>query len=264
MRSASYALRRVRQTFSFANGPRVLADLATTKTPWRRDELVFRTRDGTSIACPNTAGARLAVYEHFIEDAYHLDELSAGLASDFVVLDVGAQIGAFALAVTAAHPGARVHAYEASPTTAAWLTRNVEANGVSDRVHVHPVAIADHEGTLEFADLGEASVHNGITAPSGSTTITVPCTTMAQAFADAGGRVDVLKMDAEGAEYSSILNSPPELWAEVQRVVMEYHPVPGYSWSDLEKHFADAGLDVVRNTPEGRPGLGLAWLSRKD
>ena len=263
MRSPTYALRRVGQTLAFANGPRVLLDLATARTRWHRHELIFRTRGGTTVACPNVAGARLAVYEHFVEDTYRLAELTAGLRPDFVVVDVGAQVGAFALSVTAASPTARVHAFEASPGTAAWLERNVAANATGSRIEVHPVAIADHEGTLEFAESGEGSVHSGITAPEGATMVEVPCTTMAKAFEMAGGQVDVFKIDAEGAEYSSILTSPSEIWGSVQRVVMEYHPVPGYSWSDLEKFFAAVGLRLVRQLPGDRPGLGLAWLARE-
>lgn len=262
VRSPQHALRRVRQTFEFANGASVLASLASARTPWKREELTFRTKGGTTVACPNVAGARLAVYEHFVEDSYRIGELTAGLRDDFVVLDVGAQVGAFALAITAAVPNASVHAYEASPATAAWLQRNVDANGRGDRIRVHASAIADHVGSLEFADLGGASVHNGITAPEGATLVQVPCTTFAEAMTVAGGQVEILKMDAEGAEYDSILSSDPAIWSSVQRVVMEYHPVAGHSWSELEDFFAGVGLGLVRDQPEDRPGLGLAWLAR--
>lgn len=262
-RPPQYALRRLRQTLGFANGPRVLLDLASVRTPWPREELTVRMRNGSSITCPNVAGARLAIYEHFVEDTYRLDELTRGLREDFVVLDVGSQVGAFAVALARHSPGAHVHAYEASPVTASWLQRNVDANDLGDRITIHAVALADHVGSLEFADNGQGSVHNGITAPAGSATmVQVPCTTMAEAVATAGGRVDVLKMDAEGAEYDSILTSPPEIWADVQRVVMEYHPVPGHSWAELEAYFAGVGLTMVRHEDEG-PGLGLAWLARR-
>lgn len=264
IRTPGYAVQRLRQTFGFANGPRVLADLASTKTPWPRKELVFRMRDGSSITCPNVPGARLAVYEHFVEDTYRLDELTAGLRPDFVVLDVGAQVGAFAVALARHSSAAHVHAFEASPETARWAGRNVDANDLGDRITVHSVALADHVGTLAFADSGEGSVHNGLTNPDGSArTIEVPCTTFDGAVAAAGGRVDVLKMDAEGAEYDTILSSPRESWADVQRVVMEYHPVSGHSWDELVDFFASVGLLVTRDKPGDRPGLGLAWLARK-
>ena len=97
-RSPALAARRVRQTFGFANGPLVLAALGSALTPWRREELRFRTRSGLVVVCPNHAGARVPVYEVFAEDTYRMDDLAAGLPERPVVLDIGAQIGCFSLA----------------------------------------------------------------------------------------------------------------------------------------------------------------------
>ena len=259
-RSPALAARRVRQTLTFANGPRVLADLGSSLTPWRREELRFRTRDGLVVACPNHAGARVPVYEVFAEDAYRLDELAAGLPERPVVLDLGAQIGCFTLAVAARLPGAVVHAYEASPSTARWLARNVRNNGLADRVATHAVAVSDHGGTLELADNAHGSALNGLTAPGGSL-VTVPCRTFGGAVAEAGGAVDLVKLDTEGAEYAIVLGSSAADWATVRRVVMEYHDVPGHDWSELEAFFGEAGLRLVRHEPAG-PRQGTVWLDR--
>lgn len=261
IRSRKYAARRVRQTLAFANGPKVLLDLASARTPWRRTELTFRTRGGSVVSCPNVAGARLAVYEHFVEDLYQLGTLLDGIESP-VVLDLGGQVGAFAVAVAARYPDAVVHVYEASPSTAEWLRRNVAANQLDGRVHVHAEAVAGESGTIAFTDNGEASVHNGLTAPEGSgTTVNVPAVTFAQAVAAAGGRADVVKADIEGAEYDMVLASTAADWAGVQRIVMEYHPVAGHSWAELEAFFAEAGLQVTHRDPI-TDGLGTVWLSR--
>jgi hypothetical protein len=42
---------------------------------------------------------------------------------------------------------------------------------------------------------------------------------------------------------------------------MEYHPVAGESWAELQAWFAEVGLGVVRHTSDS-PGLGTAWLAR--
>jgi FkbM family methyltransferase len=259
-RSPALAARRVRQTLTFANGPRVLADLGSSLTPWRRDELRFRTRDGLEVICPNHAGARVPVYEVFAEDAYRLDELLMGLPERPVVLDIGAQIGCFSLAVAAHLPQAVVHAYEASPSTARWLERNVRGNRLIDRVTPHAVAVSDHDGTLDLADNVHGSALNGLTSPGGST-VSVPCRTFAAVVDAAGGHVDLVKLDTEGAEYAIVLGSSAADWATVRRVVMEYHDVPGHAWSELEAFFGAAGLDVVRHEPAS-PRQGTVWLRR--
>jgi hypothetical protein len=81
------------------------------------------------------------------------------------------------------------------------------------------------------------------------------------AFEAAPEPVDLVKFDIEGAEYEAILESKPDLWQSVRRVVMEYHRMEGRSWADLEAFFGGVGLEVVRR--DIHPGeQGMAWLSR--
>jgi FkbM family methyltransferase len=263
-RSLALASRRIRQTPQlFDNHLRVLLDLAAGGARWAPREITFNLRNGLRITSPNVAGARFPVYEIFADDVYDLGYLLADLPPSPVVIDAGGQIGCFALAAAHRVPAAVVHTYEASPTTAGYLSRNVAANGLSGRVRVHNQALAGEAGSFQLIDSGTASSHNGLTAPSGTgREITVPSTTFDAAVAEAGGHVDVVKFDIEGAEYDTIFSSSPSSWAGVQKVVMEYHPMPGRSRADLEGFFAGVGLIPVRDRPGGRDGLGNLWLAR--
>lgn len=258
VRSVGLAARRVRQTLTaFDNGPAILLALAR-----RSPELRLRTRTGLDLVVPNVPGARFPVYETHADDIYGIDELLSGTGPAPVVVDIGAHVGGFATAVCRTAPNARVHAYEASPSTAAWLAKNVARNGLEDRVVVHNVAVSDHEGSLSIVDNGLASAHNGLTAPVGAgATIEVPCVPFARVLETAGGRIDVVKIDAEGAEYGITIGGSPELWASVQRVVMEYHPVDGHGFDDLVRFFDDAGLILARRDPI-TDRLGTAWFQR--
>ena len=146
---ATHSARRLAQTFTaFDNGTDLLRGLTS-----RRDgDLVFRTRDGLRVTCPNVAGARVPVYEVFAEDAYRLGWFTRDLRPAPRVLDVGAHIGCFSLAVAARHPGARIGAYEASPGTAAYLSGNVADNGLAGRVTAYNQAVAGTAGTLELTE----------------------------------------------------------------------------------------------------------------
>jgi FkbM family methyltransferase len=258
LRGVAYASRRIRQSFThFDNGPQLIWNTLRSR------EMTFRTRSGLTIHAPSVDGARFPVYEITADDVYRLGELLDGLRPDLVAVDIGAHIGSFSTAVCAAVPGATVHAYEASPSTADWLERNVAANDLGDRLVVHRRAVSDHRGELEIVDNGEASAHNGLTAPEGSgSSVSVPCVTFADIHADTGGVIDLVKSDAEGAEYGVILTSDPAHWASVQRVVMEYHPVEGHSLDELVRFFDAVGLGLVRDEPADRPGLGNAWFAR--
>lgn len=251
--------RRAIQTLTtFDNGFRVLGDIVIR----RPDELCF-SLDGLEVVCPNVRGARFAVYELFTDDAYHLPWFTQGLGSAPVVLDLGGHIGSFSLAINRLFPDALIDAFEPTPSTATYLRRNVETNGLSDRIRVFESAISARAGTLMMAVCDDGSAHNGVMLEGtpGTTTIEVPTTPLQDAFAAARGQVDLVKLDIEGAEYEAILESSPELWRSVQRVVMEYHHMPDRSWADLEAFFATVGLLPVRHDPQ-TPHLGLAWLSR--
>ena len=257
-----HAARRVRQTLTdFENGPQLLGAIASRPIIGRPDELVFRIDGQLSIICPNRPGARVPVYEVFAEDTYRLAWFTGDLGDGAVAVDIGAHIGCFALAFARQHPQGQIEAYEASPSTAVYLQRNIYHNGLSDRVHCHQVAVASKTGTLVFADNVGGSSLNGITAPEGATQIEVPCVTVADAFASAGVGVEVVKIDTEGAEYDMVLNSHADAWAGVRRVVMEYHDVAGHSWSELEAFFATAGLMTIAHEPVSSR-QGTVWLSR--
>src|SRR4051812_9028786 len=208
IRTPPLPLRRVVQTLTaFENGPQVLWDVASGRTPFAREALTFKMHDGTVMRCPNVPGARVPVYELFAEDAYRFDELAGGLRPGFTALDIGGQIGCFSVSLAKRFPSARVFTFEASPSTAEWLRGNVELNHLTDRVTVTAQAVSDHAGTLEFADNGRGSGLNGLTAPTGSGIISIPCVRFADAVAPAGGDVDLVKIDTEGAEYAIVLAS---------------------------------------------------------
>jgi FkbM family methyltransferase len=242
----------------FDNGISVLGDIV-----WRRREELTYVKDGLKVAVPNRGGARFAVYELFADDAYRLESFTRGMRDDPVVLDLGGHIGSFALAVNQVFPQARVDSYEPTPYTAGYLRRNIEQNGLGDRLRVFESAVSAHAGVLEMAIADDGSAHNGmmLVGAPGMESIEVPSIALADAFAAAPGPVDMVKFDIEGAEYEAILESGPEIWQPVRRVVMEYHRMPGRSWADLETFFANVGLDVVRR--DEHPGeQGMAWLSR--
>jgi FkbM family methyltransferase len=262
IRTPRLALRRVAQTLTaFDNGPRLLWNLAAARTPLARESLTFRMKDGTVIRCPNVPGARVPVYELFAEDAYRFDRLAGGLRPDFTAVDIGGQVGCFTVALARRFPRARVFTFEASPTTATWLADNITINRLVDRVTVSATAVSDHAGTLQFADNGHGSGLNGLTAPADSEIISIPCVTFSDVVATAGGVVDLVKIDTEGAEYSIVLASDPADWATVRSVVLEHHPVPGHSWTELRDFLAGAGF-VVDSHEVADHELGTIWFSR--
>ena len=137
---------------------------------------------------------------------------------DGVVVDAGANIGAFTMACASRHPRVTIHAYEPNPAARAMLARNVAANGLSSRVTIWPEALGARDGTVRF-QVAQASLEAGLLASGNS--VEVPAVSLATVIARAGGSVSLLKIDVEGAEADVFEASPSQ---GVDSIVGEYHP----------------------------------------
>ncbi|HXB38654.1 MAG TPA: FkbM family methyltransferase [Acidimicrobiales bacterium] len=263
---ARHQAMRVWQTpRAFSNWAVVLADMAREKVGRGPETLRFNTRDGLVIECPNRAGARVPIYEIFAEDCYHFEWFLGPLAGQpLQVLDVGGQIGTFACRLAQLEAKATIRTYEPSPTSASVLRRNVERNHFGDRITVVEEALAATVGTAELDDNEGGSGTNSLVGAQGSSgaTVTVATTTFDAAVAALPGPPNVVKIDCEGGEYDLVAASSPESWAAVERLVIEYHKVPGHSWDELKSWFGGVGLTVQHTEPLGE-GLGVVWLSRE-
>ena len=258
-----HTARRVRQTFvTFDNPVHLLTAAAISRVLRRPSDLLFRV-EGVAVTAPATRGAVFPVYEVFAEDTYRLAWFTDGLRDNPVALDIGAHVGSFSLAFASQHPEARVDAYEASPTTASYLRRSIDASGRTSTVRCHAEALSAIEGFIEFSDNDSCSPLNTVTDRLGGARTRVPSVTLATAFERLDGHVDLVKIDAEGVEYDLVLGSDPALWFGVSRVVLEYHEVPGHGKTELAGFFARAGLELLAHEPMvGNPNEGLMWFTR--
>lgn len=81
-------------------------------------------------------------------DALALEVVVALCKDARTFLDIGAYTGVFTMAVTAANPALRAHAFEIVPAVAQGLVRNVARNDVADRTQVHTYGVGDPEASM--------------------------------------------------------------------------------------------------------------------
>ena len=137
------------------------------------------------------------------------------------VIDVGANIGMFALYAAVEWRAGRVYAYEPFGESRALLARNAERNRVAAIVPL-PEAIAGRAGPRDLHMQGRHGVHSlfGDSADA----VRIECITLADAFARHDiARCDFLKLDCEGAEYEILLTAPADVLARIDRIAAEYH-----------------------------------------
>jgi FkbM family methyltransferase len=264
LRARKYWAKRLVQTpRTFSNWAPIMRDMALGRGGRGPATLVFETRSGLRIDTPNRPGARVPLYEIFAEDCYRLEWLLGPLLRRPIqVLDIGGHVGTFSCRLTQLHPQASITAFEPSATTADYLRRNVQQNGVADRVTVMQCALSGSTGTAVFDDNGAGSGLNGLAAAghSSGTATQVKTISFDDAVVGAGAPIDLVKIDCEGGEYELVLQSSPDSWSSVQRVVIEHHPVAGHDWSELRDYFAAVGL--IEQDQVTFEQYGCTWLSR--
>ena len=123
-------------------------------------------------------------------------------------IDIGANIGSYTVLASGV-VGARSWAVEPDPSTVERLARNVEVNGIDDKVVVYPFALGDREGDVPFT-IGLDTVNRVAAAGEPGTRM------VRQRTLDAlteGVEPTMIKMDVEGYE-EIVLKGAKEPWQE--------------------------------------------------
>ena len=227
----------------------------------------LRLRDGSVIYHGPRDSALVIFREIWIEGDYSSEGFYAPKADD-VILDVGGNIGMFAVWAAKAAPGVRVHAFEPAPAALESLRRNVAENGLADAVTIHPVGVSDHRGHFDFRaaeDTSHGSLFHYSAETETAAVLQVECVTLADAFALAGDppRVAFLKVDVEGSEIEVFGAASPGLLDRVDRVAVEYHDLirPGCR-DDVLEVLSGAGFRCEDRPVPSVPGLGMIRATR--
>jgi FkbM family methyltransferase len=168
----------------------------------------------------NASEKRLLVSPQFF-DPEVLAFLGSALKPGFVFIDIGANVGTYALFVARrTGPPARVLAVEPHPEARKRLACNLELNGL-DWVETVPVALSDAPGTVELLinerNIGSTSMSDRWEPDMPRQRIEVPCDTLLGVVRRYGlQRIDAIKADVEGAEdrvlAPFLAAAPPALW----------------------------------------------------
>ena len=126
-------------------------------------------------------------------------------------VDVGANIGIHSITMgLAVGKHGRVVCFEPLPHLAKAVKRTLRLNGLGDRALVHQMALAGESGEVTFHRAAHGPMSSLYPPPGGqgAEAIIVRTTTLDESFAP-GDRVDLVKMDVEGAE--------PLVWRGMQQ-----------------------------------------------
>ncbi|MBI5030182.1 MAG: FkbM family methyltransferase [Chloroflexi bacterium] len=193
---------------------------------------------------------------------HQYEQSSVPIQDGWIILDIGAGLGDFAVGVAHAHPHSTVYAYEPFPESYELLQKNLQLNQIQN-VQASPCAIGGKAGTTQLQLMTpEAVQHSTASAVgNGRDGITVDSITLDQVFSERKiDRIDYVKMDCEGAEYETFFNASPATLAKIKHICLEHHDgVTPYSHLDLIRFFEQNGFQAKRIPNPVHRDLGLLY-----
>jgi FkbM family methyltransferase len=154
-----------------------------------------------------------------------------------VVLDLGANIGYFTiLASKLVGPRGKVYSFEPEPTNFQYLSKNIELNGYAN-AFAFQKAVSDRPGTTQLFvcsyDSGHHTInqYDGISAyrrgrKSEMRSIEIDTVSIDDFLRDKTDRVDIIKMDVEGAEALALSGMKETLTRNrAIKVFLEFFPL---------------------------------------
>jgi FkbM family methyltransferase len=145
------------------------------------------------------------------------------------VVDVGANLGYYVLlASRAVGPRGRVLGFEPEPSNLEFLKRSLTLNGVAN-AEVSGAALGDRDGTAVLHLSPRAPGLHSIVQPVGTESVEVPLRRLDSIPLER--RIDLLLIDAEGAESLVVDGGRGRIEADRPEMVMEFTPA---AWKGRE------------------------------
>ncbi|NLN69274.1 MAG: FkbM family methyltransferase [Chloroflexi bacterium] len=166
-----------------------------------------------------------SVKETFLDQFYTRYGVSA--QDGWTVIDIGAGVGDYSLYVSHGNQALTVYAFEPYQESYELLMRNLVNNDI-ENVRAFQQAVWSKAGKLQLDfSTGEPlqiSSVEGIEQDGSSEKLFVDAMTLQELFnIELLDKVNLLKMDCEGAEYEILFNASPALLRKIERIIMEYH-----------------------------------------
>jgi FkbM family methyltransferase len=169
------------------------------------------------------------------------------------VYDVGANIGYVSLLLAhAVRPNGQVFAFEALPANIERIRRNIELNGLEERIRLVPSAVADKSGELTFyvhesVGMGKVAGSAGRREEHYQAEIAVQALSLDEFVYQQGNPApEVVKMDIEGGEVLALPGMKRILNEHRPLLLLELHGPESekVAWQTLQ----DAGYSLYQMT----------------
>jgi FkbM family methyltransferase len=186
-----------------------------------RDPFLARLRNGMQFRIRPGRGDNYILREVFVDQVYQkcLEYLTTEAS---VVIDIGANIGAFSVLTAARNHALTVYCYEPFAENFRLLQENIHLNGLDGRIKAFQCAVgAERQTRTVFLTVagGASSMYE-----KHGQKVDLEVVALKDILADNHlERCDLLKVDCEGSEYEVLYSTPDDVFARIDAIGMEFH-----------------------------------------
>jgi len=214
----------------------------------------YQFRNGYNLSYVEQSSADHIFSEIFIGACYPLAENNKDKK---IIVDIGANIGFFTFYAHMKFPKSKIISVEANPNNFKILQKNINENKLSDCVRIFNNVISSSKGKQPFylsTNPGWSSSYKKRGSENGEMIYLVPLSLSKLFQLNNINRVDVLKIDIEGAEYDILLNDDfldnypiKELFVEVDKNPRDKKYTFSQLMNLLEKHFESINITNIES-----------------
>jgi FkbM family methyltransferase len=252
--------RLVQALKSVRYAPQVANWAAIGAAAWQGHEVTsLHLRNGVVLNGAPRSRMMMLYKEIWYRDVYQLR--SEPMPPDATVIDIGANIGVFALYAATLGRAARVLCYEPFPDSCDALRQNAARNHLP-ALQAFQMAVTGRSGQRQL-QVGDCDGWNTMFGTASQQSMMVECTTLGEILEQQRiARCDFLKVDCEGAEFEILLETSRPALAHVARIALEYHDnLTPHRHAELVDYLRAAGF-VVRLDGDPHEPTGYLFAHR--
>jgi FkbM family methyltransferase len=215
----------------------------------------YRTRSGFRVIdATGTLPGTLA--EVFVRRRY------GSVARFRTIVDVGANVGSFAVYAAQSCPEARIFCYEPEQRNFSLLRQNLHINGLEGRVAAFQCAVASRNGSRKLAvSVSQLNAFDDLR--DGASHQVVGCRTLRDIRTEHGlHTLDLLKMNCEGAEYEILEACSDSDYDGILNIRLEYHNLDARRNGDALRRSLDARGYRIERFTRRLTDSGFIWATR--
>jgi len=185
----------------------------------------------------------------------------------WTVVDIGAGIGDFSIYAAYDKPNTTIYAYEPFFDSYELFIKNLQLNNI-ENVNPFQIAVWSTDGELILdASSGEplqiTSRKIDGTSEQGKRDFVQAISLLSILETHAVEKVDLIKMDCEGAEYEVLMKVLPGTFDKIERIIMEYHNLDSdRNYKRLIPFLEDQGYHVRRYKNAVHDHIGFLYAAK--